>query len=93
MLRICIDINGRMIHTLYAVNISKDYGNGKQTYRVQKDVGKNAETWKISHNFEDGALVLANKVIASALRRYPELKTSPVTIQPQTLVAKTSDDA
>lgn len=93
MLRICIDINGGVIYTFYAVNISKQYGTGKQTYRVQKDIGKNAESWKIRHNFKDGAVVLSNKIIASALRRYPELKSNAAITQPHKSAVETSDDA
>ena len=62
---VSIDINHKNIHKTYAVNISDsigiDYGKGEQLY--EQIVVGDEKPIQVRHNFEDGAIELAIKML------------------------------
>lgn len=65
MLIVTIGVNFTDLHTLTAVNVSRShglkYGKGKQIYDVKESGTDNK--WIVEHTFEDGATVLAEKML------------------------------
>ncbi len=75
MLAIKIQINLITIHTFTAVNVSANYKSGMQTY-VITHLGSRS-TWKIRHKYDQGAVVLSEKILKSALKQMPSLISAP----------------
>jgi len=75
MLAIKIQINLITIHTFTAVNISANYKAGMQTYVITHLASRT--TWKIRHKYDQGAVVLSEKILKSAIKNMPNLIAAP----------------
>lgn len=69
MLKIKIYANSQLLRQLEAVNVSKRYGKGTQTYEIN-------DFQRITHEYEDGYLILAKKMIEHEIERVRAINES-----------------
>lgn len=73
MLKVKVFVNDRQIDEVNIWNMSENYGEGKQIYRVFNS--QRSQLFDINHNYDDGYWKLITKVV-SKLKDRPKPKTS-----------------